>query len=165
MPDETVTWADDWLPRLLSRLESLGHPNLTSFLDSHVGLPYTKAAQLLGDDVAAIQLSGLHQREFATASDIRYVVCDVLLRCINYHIKRGWLRGPHHKLNQAAAVSDWILMFRDCSDLEPDLRAVWDALDTQSPDTNWRPVGHDDPLIAAAFTAAWPSYRTTWFLR
>ena len=56
-------------------------------------------------------------------------------------------------------------MFRDCSDLEPDLRAVWDALDTQSPDTNWRPVGHDDPLIAAAFTAAWPSYRTTWFLR
>ena len=165
MPDETVTWADGWLPRLLSRLESLGHPNLTSFLDANVGLPYTKAAQMLGDDVAAIQLSGLHKREFVDASDIQHVVRDVMLRFTNYHIKRGWLRGPHYKRNQAAAVTDWILMFRDCSDLEPELNAIWDALVAQSPDTNWRPSGHDDPLVMAAFSAAWPSYRTTWFLR
>ena len=160
MPDEKVTWADDWMPRLLARLESLGYSNLTMFLDAHVGLPYTKAAQLLGDDVAAVQLSGLHQREFAAASDIRHVVCDVLLRCINYHIKRGWLRGPHFRLNQAAAYSDWVLMFRNCSDLESDLRAVWDALVAQKPEKNWRPQGHDDPLILAAFAAAWPPDRT-----
>ncbi len=72
------TWQGNWRAKILSRIREVGCESISEYLAKFPAVPYTKVAETLGDEVAAVQLAQLQleaaasARQFATPRWILY---------------------------------------------------------------------------------------------
>ena len=150
-------WDGDWRSRVMARIRSAGCDSVTEFLSKSPAAPYVKAAAMLGEDVAALQLESLQFEEAMDQSAIRWAAMDSLVRELAYHLPQGWRSGAKGDFSTAGAYADWIVRIEQ---KQPDLRskakAVWDTLESLQPPVEWLPASTQDPFIVKAFSEKWP---------
>ena len=156
-PAMNQTWKGDWKSRLAARLPALGYGTLQQLLEKNPAISYVRLAEMLGDDVAALQLVWTQFEAAKSQGTIRQAAKDSLAREINGHIKRGWATVRHADFRRAHAFAAWCGPVRDGHpDGERLANNVWDTLISLNPPADWLPGGPDDPFIVQAFDAAWP---------
>jgi len=157
MYDVSRVWCPDWRARLKARLESLGSHTMTEFLGRVPSEPYLKVAQMLGEDVAALQLEWMQFEEAREQNTIRYVAMDSLARELKYHLPTGWRYGAKGDFDTASVYADWIVRLEQYDrNLKAIGKAVWQALEERTPPVGWSPSGPEDRLLVAAFAKGWP---------
>lgn len=179
-------WSPDWQQRIASRLHGIGCDSVARFLERYPGEPYEAAAERLGDDVAAMQLSRLHIAEVRDEHMFRRVAMDSLARELNANLPRGWNRcadlppaEPEHspwihlaalplvsteehrrqriEFQKSGAYAFWAVLLQEYDpNVESRADAVWKSLLTLTPPEGWYPLGPDDSLIVCAFEEGWP---------
>lgn len=154
-------WIGDWRGRIRGYVRAQGYITLSAFLSDYPGHTYGQLAEILGPDVAPIQIAETARDDAETTMALRAIAQDALVRYLQAHLPQGW--GSVDKLthfNRAHAFAAWAsLLNRAKQSRETDGRAqsVWNALEQLAPEPSWQPTSPHDPLIQRAFDLGWPS--------
>ncbi len=149
-------WTSDWKRKVYIRLCAAEADSVTEWLSRYPGVPYLELADVLGADVAAIQIEMLHMEEAIQRRDLRSAAIDSLIRDFSEYLPNGWKEQPDGDFDTASVYATWATRITQAdSRLEEITLKVWRHLKQMSPPKGWMPEGLDDRLINAAFDAQW----------
>jgi hypothetical protein len=140
-------WDGDWRKRVHERVRALGHESPAAFADAHPGASFLELADMLGRDVAAVQLVWTLRTEAArNAEALQKFARSCLYRQLREYLPKGWEMGEQGEV--PSAYGGW---HTDLSDLyEEPADRVWDVLESLAP-KGWLPASPDDPILLEAF--------------
>ena len=156
-------WHPNWSERLQDKVRTTGFRNLGDLLARMPAQPYESVAQLLGTNVAPIQIVSLQFEEARAGNALRHAAIDCLCRNLCEQLPLGWGRGENSDFRNGLALSSWITEIEvtgKCPHLAPRLLAIAKDIRASSPPDGWKPVDTADPLINAVFAKHWPSEST-----
>jgi hypothetical protein len=145
--------------RIVDRVKALGFVSLADYIAARTGVPYTALADELGDGVLGMHVAALHMRD---ARDHRAAAADALVRALRQVLTGGWDRtdaaepGVDRAFVNVTAWSYWTSLLDGCAPSENVLDHLWDELKARA-QPGWLPTAPSDPVIVAAFDAAWPA--------
>ena len=146
----TAVWAGDWRERVARRVRSLGYESVTALLEARPGIPYEAIADLLGNDVAAVQVARIHA-ESTPAPDLEAASRDSLARFLNASLpKRGWGVGPYWRAGVAGAFAPWHTTWEGRL-ANVDMTKLMERLFALDPPVGWHPQAGNDPYLVALF--------------
>lgn len=142
-------WQGDWLARLYRRVQERGFPSVTAFAASMPHATLLDLSDVLGQDVAAVQIERALHAEAEDSGNLEYFAKDVLVREIRQWLGAGWRIGSNFESEAAGAWADW----KSCLDERFAAAAVrlWHWLKAADIPAGWLPEGPSDPIIERAF--------------
>ena len=144
---EGRAWQGNWKVRLQERVRERGYASLTAFAEAHPTAPLYRLAEVLGEDVAGVQvLSGL-LAEAERRKQVTRFVRDVLVRMFSESVPEGWpaVLDDANRFKVAEALGSWSAYTPETH--KERARRAGDALIAAPPPPGWRPLGPDDELL------------------
>jgi hypothetical protein len=147
--NEDRSWQGNWPVRLRERARERGYTSLTAFAEAHPTLPLVELAEVLGDDINAVQVFKGLVDEAERNHQLTRLVRSQLVRELAESLPEGWpaVMDDEARLEVAMALGSW-LGFTPVTHHERVRRANAALLATPPP-PGWRPVGPDDEFLRA----------------
>ena len=149
-------WIPDWPDRVTGLVQSMGYPDLESFLATMPAVSYIDVADEIGHGVAPIQVLCVQFKEAKSRNVVRRAAMDALTRHAIEQFPIGWGIDERPEYRAASALGNWTassVVSGDCGEYENLLQRIAHSF---KPPKGWIPTGPDDPVIIAAFEEHWP---------
>jgi hypothetical protein len=155
--------SESWEKDVISRAATLGFSSLSEYLASRPAVPYPNLAAEMGAPVMGLQVAELQIRTARAegVASLRAAAKDALVRCLRQVLTSGWGRtdstepGVSRDFVNVSAWTLWGSMIASARPADAIIRDVWQELSIRAPE-GWLPTSTDDPVVTAAFDAAWP---------
>lgn len=157
MTQMKAIWSGNWEKRLRVRLKEQGFSSAVAFAKAHKKLTYKQLTQLLGDNLAPIQLIWLIRDEALEAGgerqgEVTWFAKDSLVRRIREKCGAGWGLGEKGDFKAAHATGSWISELSPMgSQVETAAHLIRDRLKERAP-VGWLPEDIEDPIIQEVFS-------------
>ena len=143
------TWDSGWEERVLLEISRRGYTSASEFFGAHVGVSYGHLAQMLGENVAPVQLEVIHA---GTSHGDDAVPRDSLARMLASVLRKGWGASKYWQSSATGAFAQWIVLWEQEA---PKPANVKSFIFANPPREGWLPGSGDDPYLVSAFRAAW----------
>lgn len=135
-------WSGDWNRRLAERILASGHPDLKSFLSANRDKSYEELAELLGEDVAPVQVQTLEAAE-AASEGVTSAAAESLARFLRASLPNGWGGTRYWESSALGALARWEAIWSK----RVTTSGVPEALFRRNPPLGWRPQDGADLLL------------------
>lgn len=142
-------WSGDWKTRVKRRVVERGYKSVIEMCRANEALPYTKLAQLVGSDVAPVQVVILFREESLLMGEYDLFVKSSLVRSLHEKLLDGWSDKKEVDFQEAWALASWETMIGEQNQDEAN-RVKKALLEMQIP-KGWLPKNISDPILVQAF--------------
>lgn len=147
----TSAWQGNWAKRIYQYTQERGFESVTDFAAQYPLFSTIHLADLLGEDVAAVQLESLWYMEAERRGALHWFVRDLLVRQLHECMPNGWGVGTEDEFAYVRSISygRWISSLDEAH--RSAANKAWDQLKQQDIPVGWLPKGPDDPILEGAF--------------
>jgi len=145
------TWTGDWSQRIVHRTQALGYASLTELSERYPAMTFEGLANLVGDDIAPVQVEQILRAEALEAGTFGCFARDALVRYLREYLPAGWLVGDRVDARTAQAFGAWSTAVGE--QFDPLTEAAWVELKATVPPMGWLPDGPNDPHLLKAFSS------------
>jgi hypothetical protein len=146
-------WEGNWKKRVENRIREKGYENLISFAEHNPKKTFFELAQILGEQIAPIQVEQLLSEAYYEQSQYPRYLRSALSRHIRLSMPQGWHLAQNWDYQVVDAILSWERGTPDVYD-----KFTKKVLDLFKNATNipqgWLPDGADDPIILEIFKQA-----------
>lgn len=143
-------WKGDSRKRISDGAKKNGFPSVLAFAQVHPTLGFEQLAELLGENIAPIQVLWLLREEYVSASNMRGFAISCFVRYFTEIVPKGWRVEANFDFKFAHALACWSSSLG--SELEQDCDVVIERFNRKSLPTGWLPSGEDDPIVSEIFS-------------
>jgi hypothetical protein len=156
-----ANWSGNYNLRISAALKRLGFRSILEFISLNRNLGYVKLAEILGPEIAGMQVVEMQFDEAERNGELRRVAKDSLLReCLTF-LDKGW--AVDSDFIHAKLASFWTCSISFSTgapkraEYKSKLQLVWKSLVSSSPPRGWIPNSLEDPYLTRAFDIGWPN--------